>query len=360
MEQKPKTPYERAEDLLRLLVPDWQPTPQQNLWAIRIAIVLGLLIAIGYAYGITLWEWANLLIVPAAIAGAGLWFTQQQRERELKIADQRAKTDREIVDERRQDDTLQAYLDGMSQLLTDKKQPLHKAPPADTLGTVARARTLTVLSRLDQFRKRCVLVFLHESGLIDREQILVDDSNLIKRRHNIVNLNLADLSDAVLVEADLSGAVLNRADQIGADLSGADLSRAELIGTDLQLANLRTADLTEANLSGADLSGANLTDAYEVIKEGSKQEVTTRVTNEQPEAQQTKSLEGATMPNGQKYEDWLKSRGPGGARRMGSTAALSTGLERWQCWFQERKGPAKPMVGAKGYFADLRASPACW
>jgi hypothetical protein len=280
MEQKPKTPYERAEDLLRLLVPDWQPTPQQNLWAIRIAIVLGLLIAIGYAYGITLWEWANLLIVPAAIAGAGLWFTQQQRERELKIADQRAKTDREIVDERRQDDTLQAYLDGMSQLLTDKKQPLHKAPPADTLGTVARARTLTVLSRLDQFRKRCVLVFLHESGLIDQEQILVDDSNLIKRRHNIVNLNLADLSDAVLVEADLSGAVLNRADQIGADLSGADLSRAELIGTDLQLANLRTADLTEANLSGADLSGANLTDAYEVIKEGSKQEVTTRVTNE--------------------------------------------------------------------------------
>jgi hypothetical protein len=72
------------------------------------------------------------------------------------------------------------------------------------------------------------------------------------------------------------------------------------------------------------------------------------------------TLEGATMPNGQKYEDWLKSRGPGGARRMGSTAALSTGLERWQCWFQERKGPAKPMVGAKGYFADLRASPACW
>jgi uncharacterized protein YjbI with pentapeptide repeats len=25
-------------------------------------------------------------------------------------------------------------------------------------------------------------------------------------------------------------------------------------------------------------------------------------------AQQAKSLEGATMPNGQKYEDWLKDR----------------------------------------------------
>jgi hypothetical protein len=33
-----------------------------------------------------------------------------------------------------------------------------------------------------------------------------------------------------------------------------------------------------------------------------------RVTNQEFE-QQGASLEGSTMPNGQKYEDWLKSRG---------------------------------------------------
>jgi hypothetical protein len=115
----------------------------------------------------------------------------QQREREQRIASGRA-----------QDEALQGYLDGMSQLLADKEQPLHKAQPGDNLGTVARARTLTVLPRLDGNRKRSVLVFLHESGLIGRERILVDDdSDLIKRRHKIVNLDQADLSGANLSEA---------------------------------------------------------------------------------------------------------------------------------------------------------------
>jgi hypothetical protein len=57
------------------MVPDWRPTIGQGLWMIRIAIVLSILV--GYGYGITLWDWLRLLIVPAAIAGAGLWFNQQ-------------------------------------------------------------------------------------------------------------------------------------------------------------------------------------------------------------------------------------------------------------------------------------------
>ncbi len=73
-----KTSRERAEDPISLLVPTWRPTPRQGLWAIRIAIVLGTLIAIGYSYGITLWDWANLLIVPAVIAGGGVWFANQR------------------------------------------------------------------------------------------------------------------------------------------------------------------------------------------------------------------------------------------------------------------------------------------
>ena len=64
-----QTPRERAEDLIRLLVPDWRPTPRQALWAIRIALVLRLLVAIGYSYGITLWDWIKpLVVVPVEIA----------------------------------------------------------------------------------------------------------------------------------------------------------------------------------------------------------------------------------------------------------------------------------------------------
>jgi hypothetical protein len=41
-------------------VPEWRPTLRQVLWTIRIAIVLGVLIAIGHSYGITLWDWIKL------------------------------------------------------------------------------------------------------------------------------------------------------------------------------------------------------------------------------------------------------------------------------------------------------------
>ena len=52
-------------------------------------------------------------------------------------------------------------------------------------------------------------------------------------------------------------------------------------GAKLSKAYLREADLSFANLGGAD---------YEELE------------------QQVESLEGATMPNGQKYEDWLMSQ----------------------------------------------------
>ena len=69
-------------------------------------------------------------------------------------------------------------------------------------------------------------------------------------------------------------------------MSRSVLSEARLSGAILLTANLRGAELR-----GADLKGVR---GWAV---------------EQLSA--AKSLEGATMPNGQKYEDWLKSRGEG-------------------------------------------------
>jgi uncharacterized protein YjbI with pentapeptide repeats len=95
-------------------------------------------------------------------------------------------------------------------------------------------------------------------------------------------LSGADLREANLRKADLTLAVLHNA-----NLSGARLFRADLHMVDLGGVTLRNARLQEANLRGA-----------------------RGVTNEQLQ-QQTSSLEGAIMPNGQKYEDWLKSKGRG-------------------------------------------------
>jgi hypothetical protein len=252
------------------------------LWGGAAVALLTIAILIGYRYDITLWDWIKLLIVPAVIAGGGLWFNAQQREREQRIASERA-----------QDEALQGYLDGMSQLLTDKERPVHSAQPGDSLSTVARARTLTVLGRLDSGRKRSVLQFLFESGMIYKEQTLLDEGGLIERRHNLISLEQADLSGAVLLAANLREADLIYAALSGAYLSRTNLSGANLSGVFLEEADLSGANLSKANLREADLSGANLREAK-------------GVTNEQLSA--AISLEGATMPNGQKYEDWLKDR----------------------------------------------------
>ena len=58
--------------------------------------------------------------------------------------------------------------------MTDRERPLHRAQPGDSLSTVARARTLTVLPKLDGERKARVVQFLYESGLIVKKRPIID------------------------------------------------------------------------------------------------------------------------------------------------------------------------------------------
>jgi len=108
-----------------------------------------------------------------------------------------------------------------------------------------------------------------------------------------------------LHEAYLQGANLRGANFQEAILPGANLQEAILRG-----ANLQEAILLDAILRGADLQEADLQDA--ILQDAILQEADlTRakgITNEELD-QQARSLDGVTMPNGQKYEDWLKSKG---------------------------------------------------
>jgi uncharacterized protein YjbI with pentapeptide repeats len=103
------------------------------------------------------------------------------------------------------------------------------------------------------------------------------------------------LAEAKLIQrADEMSAVisLREADLGGVYAPGIDLSGADLSGADLSGAYWRGAVLRDAVLRDAVLSNAYLKDAT--------------VTEEQLE--QAESLKGATMPNGQEYEDWLKDK----------------------------------------------------
>ncbi len=325
----------------------WQR--RQLLWGVGIIVAIALLISLfgGYSFewkwtGFvkdanfhkrTLWDWLELLIIPAVLAGGGLWFNRQQREQELRIAaGQREQELRiaagqreqelETANIRAQDEALQVYIDQISLLLTDKERPLHKAPPSDNLRTVARARTLTVLGRLDGIRKLSLLQFLYESNLVVKGRPILglmgaDLSEAALRKAYLTgadlrgaNLRQADLRGADLREADLSGADLRGADLSDAKLSRAKLSRAKLHGVALMGDHLKRAnqigcslsDLIGANVktvhqSGADLSYADLTEAIGIYGETLELEAD--------------SLKGATMPDGQKYEDWLKSKDRG-------------------------------------------------
>ena len=91
----------------------------------------------------------------------GLASTRSEKQRVQRLADQRAETDQDIAEQRRQDDTLQAYLDQVGELMLDKDNPLRKSKYGGGVRRLARARTLTVLARLSANRKRHVLRFLY-------------------------------------------------------------------------------------------------------------------------------------------------------------------------------------------------------
>jgi hypothetical protein len=233
-----------------------------------------------------LWDWLDLLIVPVVLAIGGYFFNSSQSRATEAAAYRRA-----------QDEALQAYLEQLGQLLLDEDKPLRRSRRSAEERSVARARTLTVLGRLEGGRKGSVVQFLYEAGLITSDRAVIDLSraDISGAALNGVSLRYANLSHADLSHADLNGAFLNNANLSHTDLSGTNLSGANLFGANLSLAKLNEADLSHASLidvslKGADLSGAKLS-----------------ITNDKLD-DQAASLKGTTMPNGQKYEGWLKDR----------------------------------------------------
>src|SRR5215208_1365865 len=260
------------------------------------------------------WNYLDVFLVPVAVAGATVWLTlaQEKRQHEAEEEQDRRRREDEIIrrqieldveEQRAQDEALEAYLDEISQLLTDEKRPLSRARPGDNLSTVTRARTLTALTRLDGHRKRSVLQFLYESGLVIKARVVVD---LKGADLSAANLSAANLSSVNLSEADLRGDDLSEAALIEADLSStnlykADLSEADLLRGDLSAANLSEADLSEAHLIGTNLHKVNL-------RRGDLRRALLRAAHLHEAELQGAHLEEAIMTNGQKYEEWLNDK----------------------------------------------------
>src|SRR4051812_37509294 len=199
----------------------------------------------------TLWDWLQLLIVPAILVAVTFAWSATQTRSDNKREDRRIAADRAAADEARRDATLQAYLDQMSGLMLREK--LLTSPQDSAVNAVARTVTLAALRRLDGQRKAAVVRFLHEARLLEE----------LDGKAPLLFLQGADLSDADLRRAELSGDGLFDVNLTGADFSGADLNDANLASSSLRHAPLSrayldTTDLRKADLTGADLSGALL------------------------------------------------------------------------------------------------------
>lgn len=216
----------------------------------------------------TVWDWIGLFTVSAVIAIVGFGYAWKQDKREQWVQDQRA-----------EQQVLQSYFDQMGELLLDRN--LGTGNERDVVQMLARARTLAALDAVDPTRTRRVLRFLYETELIQGNP---------PNEQPVISLKYSDLDGIDLSRRGLlSGADLERADIAAANLREANLSDANLTG-----AHLRGTDLTRANLTGAILTGAYLAEVDLSDATG--------VTNKELE-RQASTLEGATMPNGQKYED---------------------------------------------------------
>jgi len=201
--------------------------------------------------------------ITAAVGLLNLRLTRKNLEQQRELEAQRAEQQRELA----QGTALQAYYQQIGKLLTE--YDLRKTD-REEIRELARGQTLTVLQEIDANGKRSLLAFLHGAGLI----------------------------------AENTAVALT-----GANLKGANLQEANLQRARLREAKLHGADLREADLQGDNLQEANLSNALGVTPK---------------QLDQIKNLQGAIMPDGQKYEERRKHKRGSGA---GRTAAVRNGSE---------------------------------
>jgi len=224
--------------------------------------------------GKTLWDWMQLLIIPAVLATGAVYFNRAERRNELQIAEQRA-----------DNAVLQTYLDQMTNLLLQEK--LGESQPGSVKRDVGRIRTLTAIKQLSSSsdKQNTIIGFLHDAKLIGLGG------------NNIIDFRKVDFSYTTLYSIVLSAINFQ-----GANFTLAKLNSAKLQGADLRGTNFKYADLSGADLSGADLDGANLDGAN--LQSATLERTNLRNTNiTQEQLEYCSTVAGATMPDGSKVPD---------------------------------------------------------
>jgi uncharacterized membrane protein YciS (DUF1049 family) len=224
----------------------------------------------------TLWDWAELLIVPVFLGGLAIWFKYYN-----------SRVSREANLDQYRETALLKYFDDVADLIKNNDLLTSSNDPYLPERFVAWQKTVAITRMVDTSRKKLLLDFLYYSDLI---------YNNTGSTKNLINLHNADFSgvdykNSHLTNASLRGVIFYGADLSGthfvdADLSDADLRNARLVNANLRNANLSNVDLTKTKLRNADLQLANLRNA--------------KITEKQ--LSHLVGLAGAIMPKGEIYD----------------------------------------------------------
>src|SRR5205823_14081475 len=98
--------------------------------------------------GKTLWEWLQLLIIPAVLAVGGYAFTYTTSRNDQAATEKRTQAERDITLDNQREQALQAYLDKISELLLKEHLGERTAdgklkPEYEQVRNVGRVRTIT-------------------------------------------------------------------------------------------------------------------------------------------------------------------------------------------------------------------------
>ncbi|MEM8640197.1 MAG: pentapeptide repeat-containing protein [Cyanobacteria bacterium P01_G01_bin.54] len=230
-------------------------------------------------------------------------------------------SNREIAQDRQNTETVNAYFDFASNLLSSSDHQETRDKNSTMIEKLLASESNAAFRQLDAVRKSQVLKFMYNQNLIfsnneierrfketkesndspicnqeqrqkkiselqcfkekfyrfnfdkslllemDLEEINLESALLPGIQLEAVNLNQSVFEDAILRRANLTNSELKGANLINIDLTNADLSgsqlsvEANLTDADLINANLTNSNLIGANLTNSDLTGANLTNS---------------------------------------------------------------------------------------------------
>lgn len=195
-----------------------------------------------------LWDWLDLLIIPASVALVGWIYKEYEKSKDSK---------KEY--ENKQNEVLDSYFRIVSDLII--KENLLDNNLNGESKIIARTRTIVAIDNLSGDRKGQVLQFLHESNLIRNNVVDLIGGNFRNSEVSGIVLKNIAIKGVYFCDSEFIKTYLDNSDFTSCDFTGANFNESSLENTNLSYTKLNKCKLTNIDLTSVNFEGADLTNA---------------------------------------------------------------------------------------------------